>query len=558
MKQDAIQLYRYEKKHYHVDFYRNYCDISEDKKRMTIEYSFHKSNGFVFDHSEVGDEKSFVENFANPLCHVFRKKSLIVVEKIDEKISIKLFHSTKIRQQGRVYFTENKNLYFITYNTKTHDLYDGQILNYHLKRNFRKKLRRNQFWRQPIQNLCENIRGSFYPHNSTESQEEFLKEIEKIIEIFLQNIPNVEKNFLYGPDDTLFKTRANGIGIKLPDNWQVFSKLYPTPTKKLLKKHDFKFIDALQGYYGLTGGKFKKIFHNLERIDTRTLAFVVDYFGPDFIKHQKLDILKTIFDPYEQVNNAYFNQLLNTAKLTDKEKNNFWNMLVSVLKGDYNFGTIMDHIDFICKLRNFGEDVKFKARNLDEFRIEHHEFSTLLDSYKKGLHYRFYNDEFINRVQQPIFDREYFYPVLLTSTEEYNEESSHQSNCVRGYVDKSSSIIISLRKGDKTSKERATIEYRIAKRSNKIILENVQCLGRFNNKLPEDWSKVVSSLDERMKILGNSNVFTLPEMITKFKTKELYQKAVFTDKGYLNWDIGTNSDNSNDTIIDPLNHIELW
>jgi len=66
----------------------------------------------------------------------------------------------------------------------------------------------------------------------------------------------------------------------------------------------------------------------------------------------------------------------------------------------------------------------------------------------------------------------------------------------------------------------------------------VECLGRFNNKLTDDWSYVVRKLNERVQLLGSSNVFTLPELITKFKHKEIYQKATFDKNGYPHWDNG--------------------
>jgi len=71
--------------------------------------------------------------------------------------------------------------------------------------------------------------------------------------------------------------------------------------------------------------------------------------------------------------------------------------------------------------------------------------------------------------------------------------------------------------------------------SGKIYMTNIQCLGRFNNKLTDDWSYVVRKLNERIQLLGSSNVFTLPELITKFKHKEIYQKAMFDKNGYPQW-----------------------
>ena len=544
MKEGSIELYKFEKKIYQVSTYKNYCEVRDKDQQYSLDIA-HSRNGRFHIDKFYETEEAFVENFANPFASVLRQNKTIVVEKIGDKISIKVFLTSKTRELSKVYFRESRRCHFVTYNIKTNDLYDGFIHNYHLKRNKKKSLRRNQFWRQPLQNIADLIRGVI--NESVKKPLDVIKEIEDIFNVFINNIPNAEKSFLYSPDDVLFKTRANIMGVKLPDNWQVFSKMYPTPTKKLLKKHNFKFIDALQSYYGLSGGKFKKIFHQLDYINTQSLVFIVAYFGPNFIRTQSAEDLKQVIDFSEKWNYVYLLERLNEANLSELEKNNFWKMYILACGDNINLSTIIDHIDLICKLRRHGEDVKFKAKTLTEFRVEHADFSILLESYRKGICYRFYNDKFTERVQQPIFVREYYYPVLLTSTVEYNEESSHQSNCVRGYVDKVASIIISLRKGDEFSKERATIEYGINARTGKLSLTNVQSLGRFNSKLSSEWEKVVRHLDERMTILGSSNVFTLPEMVTKFKNKELYQKAVIEPKGNVSWDNETEN-----TLYDDL------
>ena len=60
---------------------------------------------------------------------------------------------------------------------------------------------------------------------------------------------------------------------------------------------------------------------------------------------------------------------------------------------------------------------------------------------------RNYNDGFVNGIQQSIYDFTgiEYHPVLLRSTNEYNEESAYQNNCVRTYIDNCSSVIVSLR-----------------------------------------------------------------------------------------------------------------
>jgi hypothetical protein len=81
------------------------------------------------------------------------------------------------------------------------------------------------------------------------------------------------------------------------------------------------------------------------------------------------------------------------------------------------------------------------------------------------------------------------------------------------------------------------------------MVRNIQCLGRFNGRLSPEWDKVVRKLDDRLTLLVNSNVFTLPELITKFKNKEIYQKAMVGKRGQINWDIQT-EDNFDEIHLD--------
>lgn len=540
MKNNVKELYRLSVVKYMTHVYHNYCEISS-KPEKDDEYSQLRPKSLIdgCKFNEFSDsEDSFVKNIKNEFAILRRINKLIVIEKTEDKISIKCFNREYYKEAGKVYFKDKRILSFVTYNFKTNDLYDGFLEGYHKKRKSKKVLRRNQFWRQPINNISSVIRNILT--DSKLNPGDFVLETYKIIDIFIDNIPNTEKNFLYSPDDILFKTRANVIGSKLPDNWQVFSKTYPTLTKKELKKHDYKFIDTLLTHYKISGGKFKKIFHELEYINGNILRFAIDYFGSDFLRNQKTENIKQILNYRDDHSLDSFIDLLEIVKLTDFEKNNFWSLLCDHI----NLTSLIEHINFIRNLRNFGETVTLKSNCESKFILEHVELSELLQSYKKGTSYRFYNEDFVKRVEKPIFNSVYYYPVLLTSTEEYNDESVNQSNCVRGYIDKSSSLIISLRKGDVNSKDRATIEYRIQKMGNKFIINNIQCLGRFNKRLSDEWNYAVRNLDSRISVLGTSNVFTLPEMVTKFKLKETYHKAVSTEKGNIIWD----TDKNNNTI----------
>ena len=126
-----------------------------------------------------------------------------------------------------------------------------------------------------------------------------------------------------------------------------------------------------------------------------------------------------------------------------------------------------------------------------------------------------------------------YYPILLDSTSNYNEESSYQSNCVKSYVDRSTSIIVSLRKN---MIERATLEYRILNNEYTINVVRVQSLGRFNEKLSEEWDNVLNKLDEKMLCIVNDERFETFKLMKECKNGvKLTSDSYWDDSGVLKW-----------------------
>jgi hypothetical protein len=132
------------------------------------------------------------------------------------------------------------------------------------------------------------------------------------------------------------------------------------------------------------------------------------------------------------------------------------------------------------------------SKTLKEFNAEHTIWSDKVDFYTTGKYSRQYSNEFVERVSKPIItsDRMVFNPLVLQTSEEYVDESVHQSNCVRTYQNRPSSLIISLHKDNG---DRASIEYRpsIGKfgmnENQPVNFKRVQTLGRFNNMLDDTW-----------------------------------------------------------------------
>ena len=127
---------------------------------------------------------------------------------------------------------------------------------------------------------------------------------------------------------------------------------------------------------------------------------------------------------------------------------------------------------------------------------------------------------------------------LLTSSKDYNHESNIQSNCVKTYIGRASSLIISLTKIENNSDERATVEYELKKDINKdvVVFNRKQYLGKYNSRLSEEWDDVLFKLDKTLL-----NYFSEKEVETvKLKKicqngKEYYSDSIWDNYGSLKW-----------------------
>ena len=80
---------------------------------------------------------------------------------------------------------------------------------------------------------------------------------------------------------------------------------------------------------------------------------------------------------------------------------------------------------------------------------------------------------------------------------------------------------MSLRSGSTTSKERATIEYRLKINDGKIIAERKQTLGRFNKPLNESWMAPIEELDNQVERAINK--FNVEDYTFTRTTKEIVE-----------------------------------
>ena len=480
---------------------------------------------WTFDKS-LYTEEDFVENYGNPMASVNIYRPTVVVTKDDKKVAIKFFEYQRTRMQGKPYFRVSTKVKYITFNYITHSLYSGHIINYHKKRKFTKRVKRNCFYDGSLNGML-GVLSNMVRFVLEKTPELLINNtvVNDVITHFIDNIPNTEKYKMYTPNEVLFKLYLDGHKIKSPNNWNTFVNIYPQPKKKDYVKHKLKFMDAFMFIHGLQGDKIKRVLHKVTDIKgLEFFKFTNDFFGKEFMASQDDKLIQDIVECNLYINGGMTGYLKNLSK---REKNNSFEVFKQVLRGDVDINTYYDHFRMINQLRQF-EPVKWDAKDYDSFTNEHMVLSDKISFYTKGTFERIYGEEFTNRVQEPLnIDGVTYYPVLLKTSDEYNMESFIQSNCVKGYVDRAPSLIISFREGSQDSKVRATIEFTISEENK---LKRIQTLGRFNKGLDNEWKKPLIMLDLKIGKLMSAKLFELPGVILKIGYKEFKSGSHFVDK----------------------------
>jgi hypothetical protein len=191
-------------------------------------------------------------------------------------------------------------------------------------------------------------------------------------------------------------------------------------------------------------------------------------------------------------------------------------------------------------LKEYGElSLRWKSTNHLEFREEHLDWSDKIEYYVRGKYYRIYPSKLSELISNQIKlnDNSYF-PILLDFSDDYNRESLIQSNCVKTYIGRPESIIISVRKGDIESEERATVEYVIEKDNSSEIIrcKRKQSLGKYNQRLSSEWNEVLSKLDERLSLFVRDDIFdTVKIKKVCSNGHELYSDSHWDEDGRLRW-----------------------
>lgn len=528
------ELYKYSQTYFKTDFaeetspveFSNISPIKCNKIRVR------KEELFVTVKKTSEEEKDFVENYGNHLCRVHKNYCMILVESDETKCSLKIFDGFKRRDFLKPYFLITKRVSYLTYNKKSGDFYYGLLNNYHKKNKSKKVFCKNNF-RIPIQTKLLN----FWKESCDgECNQKFFE----AVEVFRANIGGMENTT--SMNQQLIKNYLSAKKIKFPNNFenfysQSFLKSGVDFLKlKELRKSDNNLVDAVMKKFGLSGKVLKSALHSSKEINLGLYRYAVKIFPKEWLDND-LGLTKKMLD--HNFGYHYFGmENLFEVKLSKKELIRVYEIFKLVLDLQINFYTFWDHIRFYNELKFFGErNIKWLSNNLRTFNDEHFKFSELVEFYKNGTYERIYPKSYYDAIQEPItFLGETYYPVLLDSSEMYNKESLVQSNCVKTYIGKCSSIIVSLRKSSLFSDERATIEYKFYNENNKITVHSIQALGKYNQKLEKEWMIPIELLDDKIESIIINNKFITPKLKKTLPNgKILSSDSNFDEKGFLVW-----------------------
>ena len=490
---------------------------------------------FLYESTSMNNEEVYVENYGNPLCTVEQDTITIVIEEEGDKIALKFFYNYRRRTRGTKFFKVIKNVDYITVNRKTGDVYIGYLHGYQNKRKFSKRVRRNYFADRMLMNFKNKLRNNLNNFR--------VNDLEMVLNIILQTFMSKIEDNLYDNldlDERLFIFYLKKRGIKFPNNFNVYRDHLIGPTiRKKLKKNGGKLVDAFMEVYNLKGKILKTALHECSRINMDVYGYAVKVFGQDRL-NQDEGVIAKLLSASNYVNNPQYKDRIKEL-MTPSELDRYYKIFKKVYASEqsYDLYTLSDHVRMYVQLKNYGENVKWMADGSDRsfYQNEHLDWTDTIQHYRTGTFTRIYPKILDEMLSNEI---DGYVPVLLKTSEQYNEESSFQSNCVKGYISKVGSIIISLRKDG----QRATIEYKIGLINEQVHIGRIQTLGKHNKALTDDWNDVLLKLDKIILSYGKHKEFRLPGINKETKNGLKIHSGSKWDGPFLKWENPVINENS--------------
>lgn len=514
---EMTTLFKNEVRKYTTEVFENFNEIrtkdSNEFYNPMTGFSVYYENPFNSKFKSQ-DEDVFLTNYANVFASVSMSRKTLVIEENENKIALKFYSYNNCRNIGKKYFRVKRTISYLTFNIKRKTFYSGQL---RLKKIA--KIGSNMSTYRTNINIMEvyNCILSFYENtdNTNEVINMFLNRVSERMDI------KFDKNDLT-PRDGFYQLYLKINDIKYPDAFSKFITYY-TP-KKEIKENGNNLVTWFMKKNDFKGTKIRELLNKYNNVDMYGLSLFYRLLGQNIFNTINSECFLT-----EKLTSEYYVDAVSAiGKLSKKELYNI-SKILNTTTSETLLNSLKDHIQYKESLKKYGEFVKITATNYNDYVKEHSEWSTLVQSYRSGVVTRFYGED-AYLIEKPInHNGETYYPILLKTTEQYENESMIQSNCVRTYSEKPYCFIVSLRNGSVDGDKRASIEFRYGVDGLKVV----QKLGKYNKGLSEEWLSPIHELEWFANYLYSKGMIKLPEMSKRFpngKTVESFAEFKDEDK----------------------------
>ena len=550
---EMATLFKKQVQTYKTEVFENFNELSKPKSDIDdifgIDDTFkeqYRPQG-VFKTKFISNEETvFLENYGNVFADLHMSRKTLIVEENENKIALKFYVYYNIRDVSKKFFRVRREISYLTFNIKRKTFYSGELL-------LKKKAKMGSKFSINNTNLknvvvFNRIRGMVDGDESLQIQQD-------ITNLFLDRVAErmgikFDSEDL-SPTDKYYQLYLKISGIKYPNAFSKFATHY-TPRKEI-REHGNNLVSWFMKKNNFKGTKIRELLNKHNNIHIDGIKVFYNMLSQDLFNTIDSECFLTETTGGINGFGYYGTEFTNVSKAELKNIIKILNTTTT----ETLLNSLNDHLQYKESLKRYGEYVKITATNYVDYVNEHSEWSSLVQSYRSGTVTRFYGED-AYLIEKPInHNGETYYPVLLKTTEQYENESMVQSNCVRTYSEKPYCFIVSLRKGSVDGDIRASIELRYSPDNVKVV----QKLGKYNKGLSEEWLTPINELETFADYLYKKAMIKLPEMTKKYSNgKKSKEVAIFKneDKIHNMYPIWENQNTVSDYLLGELDNYNLF
>jgi hypothetical protein len=523
-----------------------------------VEQTPSSKTGFNTKHVEVGyftplptiidippDEKKWLKEGVDTFNSASVNRTTIVLEKNKEKLKLSIFKFAKSRQVGHRYFAKHSKDIHITFNFKTKNFFittskfgNRKRITTTTKNDFQKIVSTlNPLTDVNILNKVVWFNGGIESGSLfDEDLRIFFTQLEEKLSEELQLQVSFKKGFGTGLGDALMKWFIKQWKIKVPnDYYQYLITHYPGI--RYLRKCNMNLVRTILHKKKLKGKYYIKLLNTCGTLNLTDLKELEEIFGERHAKQIPLSFLKIT---NSNLDIKYEASLVGIEEVRDFSLTNYEKLnLIKVLKHVSNssfLNQMYDHFMIKNKLGGFGIKKRIKAKTLKQFEDEHLEWSNLIHLCERNKETVYQYDEgFVKYMEEDIIcDKEHHQVMILKTDLDYFDEGQHQHHCVRSYVDRYKSLIISVRKGE----ERMTSEFApngvtslgLVISPSLTTFTHIQSQMKFNQPPTGTWKNVCKCLKNRLNFYFKNHSFEFPTIHLSNKISGKKEKLIWDEK----------------------------